>query len=159
MDHAFPSSRKQIEECTRALQLIDDASTIAMLTPSDCEHVRARTEDDLPPTELKTALLRNASRIGVLLRDIDDITAGIVGSQLPTTTLVSAHADAWGERRRHGTRDATALLGDLKSRREMWSVRKIACEQVEHVDDASSSYSDYSDENTETDDEDETPHD
>ena len=156
MNHPFPSQKSIIAESERVLQLMDDVRCLCDgITREECEYIRTRTEAELPDESVtKESILRNSSRLGVLLRDIDDATSNI-GIEL-SPKLSSKHSDTWKDVIHVGfSADVSSMLADLDCRTELWRVRRDACKKTE--DDhgnASSSYSDYSDENTESSDDD-----
>lgn len=151
---AFASERSNISECERVLQLIQDIRCVCGITPDECERVRTRTEVDLPDdSERKAALLRNASRLGVLVRDLDEATSAVVFDEKSIESLASKHGRSWEERIQFGATDLSSMLSDLDARRDMWRTRLGACQKNEDAEgNVSSSYSDYSDESTESDD-------
>ena len=160
MNHPFPSQKSIIAESERVLQIMDDVRCLCGITRDECEHIRTRTEVEIPDeSERKESILRNSSRLGVLLRDVDDATSNI-GIDL-SPKLSSKHSKTWRDLIRDGSStDVSSMLTDLDSRTELWRVRRDACMKNENVDgNASSSYSDYSDDSTETSDEEDSGND
>ena len=142
---AFPflSHKKQQEECRDTLSVVSDVATLlTLLTTEDRAKMLQRRDPQIVNQQVREAVLRRASRIGLLLEDID----GCTGSSLQST-----HGKEWDSFLSGGgpplpspSLPSPALLSALEDVSRSLRVRRDQYATLEQ-DDGSSSYSDYSD--------------
>ena len=142
---AFPflSHKKQQEECRDTLSVVSDVATLlTLLTTEDHAKMLRRRDPQIVNQQVREAVLRRASRIGLLLEDID----GCTGSSLQST-----HGKEWDSFLSGGgpplpspSLPSPALLSALEDVSRSLRVRRDQYATLEQ-DDGSSSYSDYSD--------------
>ena len=137
---AFPflSHKKQQEECRDTLSVVSDVATLlTLLTTEDRAKMLQRRDPQIANQQVREAVLRRASRIGLLLEDID----GCTGSSLQST-----HGKEWDSFLSGGgpPLPSPALLSALEEVSRSLRVRRDQYATLEQ-DDGSSSYSDYSD--------------
>ena len=140
MNHAFPTRRNELDAVRDGIRALEDIAIILTVTRADKVCIVGRMDDNIENKDVRRAVCRHSSRLGLLLKDVEGIASASLSKQHGT----SCHAFLQGNEQLpvdlHA--DLETVLVELRRKKEEL--------EATEMDDSSSSYSDYSASDTET---------
>ena len=134
MDHPFLSQREELNNVKKGIGLLQDIFTILTMNETDKMCLIRRVDDEIENDAIRDSVCRHSTRLGLLLRDVDNIVK---------KDFHSRYGAMWSSFLRGGKEIPSSLLTDIEHLESDLKAKKDLMEETE-MDDRSSSYSDYS---------------
>lgn len=139
MDHPFRTRRDELARASTGIALAADVLAMTRMSAKDHARVLARREPEVEDEAVRTVLARHASRLGLLLEDLQALAPKVTSNDL----------DAWQRFLRDATPLPDAVVASLEAASAQLRALRDEAARSECDDDVSST-SDYSDSHTES---------
>lgn len=137
----FATHSDRICSLQTALATLKDIQTmLAHTSKEDHSLLASRKEANMANQAAREAYLRHASRLGLLLHDVDTLLL---------TSFEAKHGEEWMKSLKGGMDPKGALARSVQEELSKWEAELSRLKELEGTDGASSSYSDYSDSESE----------